>query len=191
MRYCDERFSFSGVAAGKVAVETRLIAATAQDIHRVIGDGKFRDDLCFSFVTICVPALRERGNDILLLANAFARTFASRYRKRLTDFSADAKDAMMSFDWPGNVRELRHRVLRGVILAEGTSVTRKDLDLDGRTPTGPDMNLQKAWEVFEGKMVTKALVQCEGNLTKVAKQLGISRPTLYDMMDKLGLQRPS
>jgi two-component system, NtrC family, response regulator len=193
LHYLDEQIDTHVGTRNQVPARKRIMATTNQHINRVNGEDMILSDLYFSFVIIYVPALRERdtdSNDILLLANFFLRKFARRYRKRVTGFSKDAKRAMVSSDWPDNIRQLRHRVLRGVIMAERSIISPEDLDLEGRT-TEPTVGIQEVRELSEKELIPKVIARCEGNLTMAAKQLGISRPTLYALMDKLGLQRSS
>ncbi len=185
--YLDEKLTMRAGAGSQVTADTRLIAATDQDLMRAIGEGRFLDDLYFGFVIIRVPALRERDDDILLLADAFLKKFAGGYGKQLTGFSADAQDAMMAYVWPGNVQELQNRIMRAAVMAGGFSVTPEDLELAGFQPR---MSLQEAREEFEKEWITKVFARCEGNISRAAKQLGVTRPTLYHLMGKLGLRRP-
>jgi len=147
--YLDDQLTIVGDDGSHAPAETRLIAATNQDITRAIGEGKFLEDLYLSFVILTVPALRERGNDILLLADALLGTFASRYGRRLTGFSVDARATIRSFDWPGNIRELRHRILRGVLMAKGLELTHGDLGLKASKPAEPAASLLEAREALE------------------------------------------
>jgi len=184
VQYFDQKFTIPAGAGGQGAADTRLIAATDQDLMRAIAEGRFLDDLYFGFVIIRVPALRDRDDDILRLADVFLKKLADRQGKQLTGFSDDAKDAMMRYAWPGNVRELQHRLMRAAVMAEGFNITPEDLELAG---IQDPVSLRAAREGLEKEWVTKALHRCEGNISKAAKQLGVTRPTFYDLMGKFGL----
>jgi two-component system, NtrC family, response regulator len=177
----------------EIQVDTRLVAATNADLKELIDNGKFREDLYFrlAVVTIRVLPLRERGEDIVFLAREFLQTYSSQDGRPKMVFAPDAFRAMNSHSWPGNVRELQNRVKRGVIMASGSRVTAKDLELQrdkGAVASGAT-TLRQAREHVEREMVEQALKRHSGKITSAAADLGISRPTFYELMEKLGIPK--
>jgi two-component system NtrC family response regulator len=177
----------------EIQVDTRLVAATNADLKELINSGKFREDLYFrlAVVTIRLLPLRERGEDIVSLAREFLQRYSSQDGRPKMVFAPDAFRAMNSHSWPGNVRELQNRVKRGVIMASGSRVTAKDLELQrekGAMPSGAT-TLRQAREHVEREMVEQALKRHSGKITSAAADLGISRPTFYELMEKLGIAK--
>jgi two-component system NtrC family response regulator len=175
----------------EIQVDTRLVTATNADLKELIANGKFREDLYFrlAVVPIRLLPLRERGEDIVFLAREFLQRYASQNGQNKMVFAPDALRAMSRYSWPGNVRELQNRVKRGVIMASGSRVTAKDLELEqdrGTMPSGVT-TLRQAREHVEREMVEQALKKNSGKITSAAADLGISRPTLYELMEKLGI----
>ena len=142
-----------------------------------------------SVVTLTMPPLREREGDAALLARVFLQRYADESGKKIKGFSKQAARMIETHAWPGNVRELENRVKRAVIMAEGNQVTPADLELASRYEKYVGMGLCKAREELERELIIQALVKCRNNLTKAAAELGISRPALYGLMDKLGIRR--
>jgi two-component system NtrC family response regulator len=138
-------------------------------------------------VVISMPLLREREGDTLLLANAFAQTYASEAKKTITGFTPQAIRVLELHSWPGNVRELENRVKRAVIMTEGIKVTPFDLELASPHAKYEGKGLKEAREALERELILLALATNKGNLTHTASELGVSRPTLYELMDKLGI----
>jgi two-component system NtrC family response regulator len=177
----------------EIQVDTRLVAATNGDLKQLINAGKFREDLYFrlAVITIRLLPLRERGEDIVFLAREFLQRDASQIGQTKMVFAPDALRAMTHYSWPGNVRELQNRVKRGVIMASGTRVSAKDLELD----QGQDLaassarTLKQAREHVERELIQQALKRNSGKITSAAADLGISRPTLYELMEKLGVSK--
>ena len=176
----------------EIQVDTRLVAATNADLKQLIGNGKFREDLYFrlAVVTIRLLPLRERGEDIVFLAREFLQRYASQNGQKMV-FAPDALRAMNRYSWPGNVRELQNRVKRGVIMASGSRVSAKDLELDHEQDLAASSatTLKQAREHVEREMVEQALKKNSGKITSAAADLGISRPTLYELMEKLGISK--
>jgi len=172
-----------------IHVDARVLAATNTDIDQAIKDGRFRDDLYYRLgvVNIFMPPLRERDSDILLLAWAFLQRFAAENKKRIDSFTPQAIQAIERHNWPGNIRELENRIKRAVIMADGRKVTPADLELDFFRYQS--QSLKKAREALERDMVIRALARNKGNLTRTASELGISRPSLYNLMDRLGVEK--
>ena len=169
-------------------VDVRVLSATNADIAAEVTAGKFREDLLFRINTIEIrlPPLRERRDDIPLLAAHFLREYATRYRKPLNKFHADAMRALLAYGWPGNVRELAHAVERAVLLAEGDTVRVVDLNL--RPPGDAPGRLEDmSLEEVERVLIQKALARAGGNVSTAAKALGLSRSALYRRLERHGL----
>jgi len=173
-----------------IRVDARILAATNTDLKEAMEKGAFREDLYhrLSVVVIELPPLRERQGDVSLLAKAFLDRFAAEAGRRLRGFTSEALRAMEAYPWPGNVRELENRVRRAVIMAKGARITVEDLGIPATTHLPEDMDLKSAREDLERKMVEKALRRFRGNMTRAAQALGITRPTLYDLMERLGIK---
>jgi two-component system NtrC family response regulator len=176
-----------------IQVDTRLVAATNADLKQLIDDGKFREDLYFrlAVVTIRLLPLRERGEDVVFLAREFLQMYANQNGRTKMVFAPDALRAMGCYSWPGNVRELQNRVKRGVIMAGGSRVAAKDLELKHvHKMAAPSVTpLREARERVERELVKQALKRNAGRITGAAGDLGISRPTLYELMEKLGIAK--
>lgn len=174
-----------------IQVDTRVVAATNVDLKKAILENRFREDLFYrlAVVVINLPPLRERETDVRLLAQEFLRRSAEKIGKNGLTFDHEAVRAMKDHAWPGNVRELDNRVKRAVIMADGKRLTPADLELDGLSERPHAANLKDAREAVEREMVQKALRKHGGKIAPAASDLGISRPTLYELMDKLGLKR--
>jgi len=168
-------------------VNVRLISATNADVQAEVAAGKFRQDLLFRLNTIHVhlPPLRERREDIALLAQHFLKGHVERYRKAITGFDDSALEAMKNYSWPGNVRELDHAVERGVLMTQGKLVRAPDLGLNAgqAAPRLEDMSLEEV----EGFLIKKTLARCDGNARKAAEQLGLSRSAFYRRLERYGL----
>ena len=177
----------------EIQSDARVIAATNRNLQELAAGGKFREDLYFRLAVMVVrmPALRERGDDILLVAKAFLHTYGIEQAKPSLTFAPDALRALTLHRWPGNVRELQNRVRRAVIMADGKRVTARDLELTDTLNGLPPQTLKEARENVEREMVQNALRCHRGKITAAALELGISRPTLYELMDKLGIARES
>ena len=154
-------------------------------------DGRFREDLYYrlAVVVISLPRLRERNGDLELLAKAFLQRYATEHKKKVTRFSAQALRAMAQHGWPGNIRELDNRIQRAVIMAEGSMVTPADLELTSLQDRSDGMGLKPAREALEREMIQRTLARHKGNVTRTAAELGVSRPTLYELMEKLGIEK--
>ena len=190
----------------EIEVEVRVLAATHVDLHAATREGRFREDLYFRLaVVVCkLPPLRDRGDDIALLAQDFLKHFAKQNGRDGMIFDAQALKAIARHPWPGNVRELQNRVQRAVIMADGNRIHCDDLELalgsaglSSDTPfaggTAVDVShaggLREARETLERELVQQALGKHTGNISAAAKNLGISRPTLYELMSKLGISK--
>jgi two-component system, NtrC family, response regulator len=176
----------------EIQVDTRLVAATNADLKQMIDMGKFREDLYFrlAVVTIRLLPLRERGEDIVVLAREFLQRYAAAEDRSKLVLTPDALRAITRYSWPGNVRELQNRVKRAVIMASGSRVTAKDLELQqSQDVDSSAATLREAREHVEREMIEQALKRNSGKITSAAADLGISRPTLYELMGKLGITK--
>lgn len=171
-------------------IDVRVLAATNADVHAEIAAGRFREDLLFRLNTIEIhmPPLRDRREDIPLLADHFLRRYAQRYRKAISGFDPAAMQLLNEHFWPGNVRELDHAVERGVLLATGSLVRAADLGLRqapaGGTPRLEEMSLEEV----EHHLIQRTLARYDGNVSQAAKSLGLSRSAMYRRMQKHGLE---
>ena len=176
----------------EIQVDTRVIAATNADLKKGQSEGTFREDLFYrlAVVQIILPPLREREDDVLVLARAFLQRFANESGKTGLMFSQEALRAIRQHAWPGNVRELQNQVRRAVIMCDGKRISAEDLELGSTKPAVQGLSLKEARERLERDMVQQALQKHLGKITAAAADLGVSRPTLYELMDRLGVQRP-
>jgi two-component system, NtrC family, response regulator len=176
----------------EILVDTRVIAATNADLKEGMKAGTFREDLFYrlAVVQLVLPSLADRQDDVLLLANAFLERFAEQSKKIGLSFGPEALKAIRQYSWPGNVRELQNRVKRAVIMGSGKRLTAKDLELTDGAETAPGTSLKKARESVEKEMIQNSLRRHSGKITAAALDLGISRPTLYELMGKLGIAKP-
>lgn len=185
----EKRFQRVG-GRQEIESDTRIVAATNANLQEMVAAGTFREDLYFrlAVISIRLPSLSERGADIMLLASDFLDRFSRQSGRKNVRFAPDAIQALMDHAWPGNIRELQNRVQRAVILGEGKFLTARDLELEGiggkRIQT-----LREAREDAERSAVLTALARNQGKVSAAAAELGISRPTLYELMEKLGIAR--
>jgi DNA-binding NtrC family response regulator len=183
LRVLEER-EFTRVGGNDlIKVDVRVISATNKDVKAAIADGQFREDLFYrlNVVSIDLPPLCERREDIPVLAHHFLKRFALENQKDVTDFAPDAVDFMMSYDWPGNVRELENAVERAVILSSDTCIQRCELPQD-RPAAAPAAKQAQTLKDLEQQHIVSVLAQCNGNYSRAARVLGISRATLYNKM---------
>jgi two-component system NtrC family response regulator len=177
----------------EIVVDARVLAATNTDLKQGISDGRFREDLYYRIgvVSIDLPPLREREGDILLLANVFLKKYAAENKKKIKGFAKQALREIEAYGWPGNIRELENRIKRAVIMTEGSRITPMDLELASSYAKyeyqGKD--LKEARDAMERDLIRRAISRNKGNLTKTAEELGLSRPTLYELMEKLGIAK--
>jgi two-component system, NtrC family, response regulator len=167
------------------------VAATNQDLRAAVKEGRFREDLYYRLAEIVVkiPSLAERSGDAVLLARHFVNRFSRELNPSVQAMSPDAVAAIDGYAWPGNVRELENRIKRAVIMADGKSVTAADLDLSRTANEEPQpINLRAAREVADRKAIRQAMSRTDNNISGAAKLLGVSRPTLYDLLKQYRLQ---
>lgn len=190
LRFLQERVIERLGGRQPIAVDCRIVCATHQNLEAMIADGRFREDLYYRLaeIVIRIPALAERAGDAVLLARHFVVRYARELNPQVKGLAADAIAAIDEWAWPGNVRELENRVKRAVILADGKLVSAADLDLvDGEGAEGV-INLRAAREAADQQAIRRALTRADGNISGAARMLGVSRPTLYDLMKSYNLQ---
>ncbi|MCD6228582.1 MAG: PEP-CTERM-box response regulator transcription factor [Candidatus Omnitrophica bacterium] len=196
LRFLQEKIIERVGSNTPIELDVRIIAATNQELKERIKEGKFREDLYYrlSVININLPPLRERGEDILLLANYFLNKYKKEAGgKRIKGFTKQAKELMLNYSWPGNVREMENRVRRALILVDNSFITpsdlgfeeKKDMDIGRETSKA---SLKEARRNLEIELIKKALKEAKGNVSLAAKLLDISRPTLYDLMKKYNLE---
>ncbi|HPU20196.1 MAG TPA: PEP-CTERM-box response regulator transcription factor [Alicycliphilus sp.] len=191
LRFLQERVVERVGGRQGIAVDVRVVCATHQNLAQCIKDGRFREDLYYRLAEIVVeiPPLRQRVGDAALLAHAFARRFAQEHGRSLT-LADDALRAIEAHPWPGNIRELENRIKRATIMADGSQITALDVgftDADG-VDDDRSLDLRVIREAAEQRAVLAALARTDGTVAKAAELLGVSRPTLYDLMHRLGLK---
>ncbi len=190
LRFIQERVIERIGGRKPIAVDTRIVSATHQDLPKMIKAGSFREDLYYRLAEIVVriPSLAERHGDSVLLARHFLHRFAREMNPQVKGLSPGALAAIDEWPWPGNVRELENRMKRAVIMTDGKLVTAEDLDLEARTEAALPVNLKSARELADRRAIRQVLARTENNISSAAKLLGISRPTLYDLMKQYDLQ---
>jgi two-component system NtrC family response regulator len=208
LRYLQEKRIQRVGGRKEIEVETRVIAATHVDLAKAIEARRFREDLYFRLaVVVCkLPPLRERGDDIILLAQDFLKRFGAQNGREGLTFNPEAIRAMIQHPWSGNVRELQNRIQRAVIMADGRRITDADLEIGSPVSPGTPVvspraglsneasssgGLKEARENLEREMVLKALERNDYKITAAAQELGVSRPTFYELMNKLGISKDS
>ena len=192
LRFLQERVIERIGGRQPIAVDTRIVCATHQNLDAMTADGRFREDLYYRLaeIVIQIPTLAERAGDAILLARHFVNRFARDLKTKVQCLAPDAIAAIDSYGWPGNVRELENRIKRAVIMADGKSVTAEDLDLSRGETVGEDpmpINLRTARESVDRKVIRQALARTDNNISGAARLLGISRPTLYDLLKQYHL----
>ena len=193
LRFLQERVIERIGGRKAIPVDTRIVCATHRNLEEMIAEGSFREDLYYRLaeIVIRIPTLSERPGDAALLAKHFVTRFAATMNPTVKGLSPDALVAIDKWGWPGNVRELENRMKRAVIMADGKLVTAADLDLGSggeESDAGDIINLKAVRDAADRKAIRRAIARTEGNISNAAKLLGISRPTLYDLIKQHGLQ---
>jgi len=177
----------------EIEVDVRVLAATHVDLGKAIEEGRFREDLYFRLaVVVCkLPPLRERGDDVVLLAQDFLKRFGKQNGRENLSFEPQALKAIARYPWPGNVRELQNRIQRAVIMADSRRIRSEDLEIVSKTTVevSQSSGLKEARETLERELMSQALGRTEWNISAAAKELGVSRPTFYELMSKLGISK--
>ena len=189
LRFLQERVIERVGGRKAIPVDVRIVCATHQDLEAMIADGRFREDLYYRLAEIVVriPTLKERPGDAALLGQYFMARYARENGRSFQGFTPDAIAAMADWHWPGNVRELENRVKRAVIMAEGNRIGADDLDLSNAADEAA-LTLKAAREAADRLALRRALARSDGNMSNAARLLGISRPTLYDLVKQYGLE---
>ena len=191
LRFLQERVIERLGGRQEIPVDVRIVCATHQDLKVLIKDGRFREDLFYRLaeIVINIPPVRDRKGDAALLAHAFVRRFSAEQNRGNMTLSEEATRAIELHTWPGNVREIENCIKRAVIMADGLQITREDIGLD-QAETNPSefIDLRRIRDEAERNAVVTALGRTNGNVVRTAEILGISRPTLYDLMHRLGLK---
>lgn len=192
LRFLQERVIERIGGRKPIAVDTRIVCATHQNLEEMISEGRFREDLYYRLAEIVVriPTLAERPGDAGLLARHFLMKFAPTMNPAVKGLAPDALAAIDRWNWPGNVRELENRIKRAVIMADGKLVSASDLDLAKPADNDDEIdmiNLKAVRDVADSRAIRRAIARTEGNISNAAKLLGISRPTLYDLIKQHGL----
>jgi two-component system NtrC family response regulator len=190
LRFLQERVIERVGGRSEISIDVRIVCATHQNLKALAESGRFREDLYYrlSEIVLSIPPLRERVGDCALLAHHFKNKFCASESRQVLSFSPDALAAIESYQWPGNVREMENCLRRAVIMADGPQITPQDLGLPDSTADEPNVNLRQAREAAEYRVMVQALARVDGNIVRAAELLGVSRPTLYDLMNHHGLK---
>ncbi len=190
LRFLQERVVERLGGRQEIPVDVRIVCATHQDLKTLIKEGRFREDLFYRLaeIIINIPPLRQRQGDAALLAHAFVRRFANEHNCGSMTLTEDAVRTIEAHPWPGNVRELENCIKRAVIMADGAQINRDDIGLENDAEQSEFIDLRKIRDDAERNAVVTALGRANGNVVRAAEILGISRPTLYDLMHRLGLK---
>ena len=192
LRFLQERVIERVGGRSEIPVDVRIVCATHQDLKTLIKEGRFREDLFYRLAEIVVeiPPLRDRLGDVSLLAHAFAKRFSAEQNRGSLLLREDSLRMIETHRWPGNVRELENCIKRAVIMAEGGHITAEDIGLDlPEDGEAPVLDLRQIRDEAERRAILAALGRSNGNVVKAAEMLGVSRPTLYDLMHRFGLKQ--
>lgn len=190
LRFLQERVIERVGGRKEIPVDVRIVCATHQNLKKLIEEGRFREDLYYrlSEIVITIPPLRERAGDAALLAHHFKNKFSVQEKRPSLNFSQEALAAIESHPWPGNVREMENCIKRAVIMADGPMINAEDLGLQASIAPVEPINLRQVREKAECDALMKALARVDGSVVKAAELLGVSRPTIYDLMSRYGLK---
>lgn len=191
LRFLQERVIERVGGRNEIPVDIRVVCATHRNLQDMVADETFREDLFFRVgeIVINIPPLRDREDDVILLAKTFLHQYATEYKAKVKGFSEEAIRAMKQHRWSGNIRELQNKLKGAVVLAEGTTIQADDLGLMVRDDddTSETLNLREVRELAESRAIRKAYFQADQNMSKTAELLGVTRPTLYSLIDKYHL----
>jgi two-component system NtrC family response regulator len=190
LRFLQERVVERVGGREEIAVDVRVVCATHRNLRERIAEGAFREDLFYRLteMIVTIPPLRERAGDAALLAHAFVQRFAKAQGRERLALRDDALAAIERHRWPGNVRELENAIKRAVIMADGPAIAAEDLGLEAADEPAEIFNLRQVREEAEKRAVLTVMARCDGNIAKASELLGISRPTLYDLLNRFGLR---
>ena len=191
LRFLQERVIERVGGREEISVNVRVVCATHQNLKKLIEEGRFREDLYYrlSEIVIAIPPLRDRHGDAALLAHAFMHKFSRQEGRSILGFTQDALRAVAAYPWPGNVREMENYVKRAVIMTDGSQIGAEDLGLSAPAGEPEPINLREVRDAAERNAIIKALSRADGNIRAAAELLGVSRPTLYDLVDRFGLKQ--
>jgi two-component system NtrC family response regulator len=189
LRFLQERVIERVGGREEISVDVRVICATNQNPTKLIEQGLFREDLYYrvSEITIDIPPYRDREEGRLTLARVLLAKYVSQQRRAINGFSDDATAAIEAYPWPGNVRELENKIKGAVIMADAKQITAADLGISASDTVIDSLNLREVRQHAESKAIRNALMKNFGNVSRTAEQLGVTRPTLYDLLNKYGL----
>lgn len=190
LRFLQERKIERIGGRESIDVDVRVLCATHQDLNGLIAEGKFREDLYYRLaeVTITIPPLRERSEDVVLLAQMFLAKYSELFKKSVKRFTKEASQSLLDYHWPGNIRELENKVKRAVLMTDTNEIQAHDLDLGKNQKEKVALNLKTIKHEAEKQAIQRALAICGGNVSKAAVTLGVTRPTLYNLMEKLDIK---
>ncbi len=190
LRFLQERVVERVGGREEISVDVRVVCATNQKLEESIKEGRFREDLYYriSEITIDIPPLRERKGGRVILARSLLEKYSAKQGRVFKGFSAEAQNAIQNYHWPGNVREMENKIKGAIIMAEGKQVTAADLSLTDVEDAPPLLNLREVRRKAESEAIQRSLVYASGNISKSAKLLGVTRPTLYDMLEKYDIK---
>ncbi|NVK21943.1 MAG: PEP-CTERM-box response regulator transcription factor [Kangiellaceae bacterium] len=190
LRFLQERVVERVGGRESIAVDVRIIAATHHSLEDLVAQGKFREDLFYrlSEVTLSIPPLAKRNGDVVLIARKLLEKYNEQYSRNIRSFSKGAVHAMESYTWPGNVRELENKIKSAVVMSDSNQVTAEDLQIDESQLREMPLNLRQVREEAETRAIQRAIVLADGNISQAAKLLGLTRPTLYSLIDKYAIQ---
>ncbi len=189
LRFLQERVIERVGGRKEIPVDVRVICATHRDLPVLIKEGQFREDLFYRIneTTIVVPPLRDRDGDTVVLARAFLEKFAAEHKRPIKGFTQHAMEVIENYEWPGNVRELENRVKRAVIMADGTEISEEDLELSDTPVETAPFNLREVRDAGEKRAIMRALAYTDGNISRTSELLGVTRPTLYNLLKKFDI----
>ena len=192
LRFLQERVIERVGGRTEIPVDIRVVCATHRDLNSMVASETFREDLFYRVgeITIEIPPLKDRDQDVILLAKTFLNQYCQEFNAKIKGFSESAVQAMLEHTWPGNIRELQNKLKSAVILAEGQMITAEDMSLRSSTQSQSKevLNLREVREQAESEAIRKAYIRADKNVSKTAELLGITRPTLYSLIDKYHLE---
>jgi two-component system NtrC family response regulator len=190
LRFLQERVIERIGGHEEIPVDVRIVCATHQKLKELCAQGRFREDLYYrlSEIVVTIPPLRQREGDAALLAHHFKNKFCAAEGRPSLHFAPDAIAAIEAYNWPGNVREMENYIKRAVIMADGNTIVADDLGLPGEGASEEPINLRQVRDEAEYKAIVKVLARVDGNIVKASEALGVSRPTLYDLMSRHGIK---
>ena len=193
LRFLQERVVERVGGHEEIAVDVRIVCATHQKLKDLTATGRFREDLYYrlSEIVVTIPPLRDRIGDAALLAHHFKNKFSAQESRAALHFSSEAIGAIEAYGWPGNVREMENCIKRAVIMTDGSTIAADDLGLSGPPPDEEPLNLRQVRDEAEYKAIVKALARVDGNIVKASELLGISRPTMYDLLARHAIKSAS